>query len=414
MATKVLIACFNKNIAEELKAKISMLDQMPYFKLSSYQQTFVDFVLNGQGNGIVQAVAGSGKTTTIMQGMKYLKEKYADLAIKTSTTHSQGFYSIKNQPVFKGGKVDVGKVSKLVSPYFFGKGTEFDKIVVPKMNIPKGEVLSFKYEHLGLVNKLVSLAKNKGVGIKGVGEDLTPDTLNDLIEYYQILPFDLEVLDKIDVEWIVEKAIEVFTKSLTNQSVVDFDDMLYHPVFYNYPLETFDFIFVDECQDTNPLTQVMMKRSLKPTGRCIGVGDVAQAIYGFRGADAEAMEKFKTSFNATEMPLSLCYRSGKNIIEKAKILMPQIEALPNAPVGILENIGKVSQIDSEDFALMFDSDSAIICRKNAPLIQMCFKLLIKGVIPQFLGRDDLEKDLIGNLNKKKQKNLNKPMKISTY
>jgi len=85
----------------------------------------------------------------------------------------------------------------------------------------------------------------------------------------------------------------------------------------------FDHVLVDECQDVNAL-QVEIVRALKPDGRGLTVvGDDAQAIYGFRGADARYLHQLATSLpGATVIALEHNFRSVQPILNLANIVRP--------------------------------------------------------------------------------------------
>ena len=112
--------------------------------------------------------------------------------------------------------------------------------------------------------------------------DLLPDnsTIEELID-----AFDLQVKED-NYPIFCEYVQEVFTKSIQNQDVLDFDDMLYFAVHYADDYPKYDMIYVDEAQDLSPI-QIHLLEKLK--GRVIAVGDPHQAIYAFRGADADAV-----------------------------------------------------------------------------------------------------------------------------
>ena len=66
----------------------------------------------------------------------------------------------------------------------------------------------------------------------------------------------------------------------------DYDDQLYIPVIFRLPLQTYDWVLLDEAQDTSPARRVIALRCLNPPsdlstgGRMVAVGDDHQAIYG--------------------------------------------------------------------------------------------------------------------------------------
>ncbi|HLN05696.1 MAG TPA: ATP-dependent helicase [Acidimicrobiales bacterium] len=111
---------------------------------------------------------------------------------------------------------------------------------------------------------------------------------------------------------------------------VDFDDLLllWRAALADDRLgprmiETFDHVLVDEYQDVNAL-QVEIVCLLRPEGRGLTVvGDDAQAIYGFRGADARYLHDLASSLpRATVIPLERNFRSVQPILDLANIVRP--------------------------------------------------------------------------------------------
>lgn len=84
----------------------------------------------------------------------------------------------------------------------------------------------------------------------------------------------------------------------------------YQLLDYHYELDAFDFILLDEAQDTNLVTLDIFNRN---HCRKILVGDTHQGIYGFRGA-YNALERFKSNY---KLHLSYTFRSVQPICEKA-------------------------------------------------------------------------------------------------
>jgi len=161
--------------------------------------------------------------------------------------------------------------------------------------------------------------------------------------------------------------------------VIDFDDQLYVPVIKNlrHPLG-FDIIFVDEAQDTNDVQRALIRLALKEGGRVIAVGDEHQAIYGFRGASHDAIERFRRDFNCTELPLSISYRCPRRVVELAKQWVPAIEPAPNAPDGSIQHLSLSDALP----LLTEDADArtgAILCRNNAPLVELSYLLSSHGI-----------------------------------
>ena len=116
---------------------------------------------------------------------------------------------------------------------------------------------------------------------------------------------------------------------LFQQNAVDFDDLLLLPVklfqsspnlLYKYQ-NLFKYILVDEYQDTN-IAQFRLLKLLSPESQIFVVGDDAQSIYGFRGADIGNILSFERSFpNARIVKLEQNYRSTKHILSIASSII---------------------------------------------------------------------------------------------
>jgi len=166
------------------------------------------------------------------------------------------------------------------------------------------------------------------------------------------------------------------------QGVITFGEMLYLPLFFNMPLPQFDWVCVDEAQDSNPARREFARRMLKPTGRAIFVGDDRQAIYGFAGADNDAMEQIIDQFACRVFPMTMTFRCGKAIVELAKQIVPDYRAADTNPAGA------VSRIDEEAFnKIDMQPTDAVICRNTAPLVKAAYKLIGRGVACHVEGKD---------------------------
>jgi superfamily I DNA/RNA helicase len=196
-----------------------------------------------------------------------------------------------------------------------------------------------------------------------------------LISHFEI------VIEADLIEEAVQTANSIFKVSVMDRKTVDFDDMIYLPAMGLVSMYKHDMLFVDEAQDLNPAQIAMIKKVIKSNGRIVAVGDEHQAIYGFRGADVEAMPRMITELKAQVLPLSICYRCGYHIIELAQTIVPEIEAAPNAIPGevlTISNIGLYSKLKANDL---------VLCRTNAPLVNLCLQCIANGVKAQIRGRD---------------------------
>ncbi|MEK7595602.1 MAG: UvrD-helicase domain-containing protein [Patescibacteria group bacterium] len=129
---------------------------------------------------------------------------------------------------------------------------------------------------------------------------------------------------------IVAKAYPLYQKKLKDNLALDFDDLIMETVrLFETVLQVLEkyqnqflYILIDEYQDTNRSQYVLSKLLAQKHKNIFVVGDMAQAIYSFRGADVRNILNFEKDYkNAKTYNLEQNYRSTKNIIEAAKNLI---------------------------------------------------------------------------------------------
>lgn len=312
----------------------------------------------------------SGKTFTLLECMKHINTYNAifiafnksiadELAAKVPanfaarTFHSICFEAWRNFCDGSRLKVDEDKVWSIIWKLF-----------------EEDDVKTYGY----FIKQLVGLAKNMGVGT-----DLVPDTLETWNEI--ICHHDLQMpSSRGDITLAILYARKVLVESSKAKYVIDFDDMLYLPLLYGANFRRYDIIFIDEAQDLSTIQHALLEAMLSVNGRLIAVGDPHQAIYGFRGADSESMNKLSENFDCVELPLSVTYRCDKAIVEHAKQWVPHIEPRKYAGDGIVEELTEYS-------VNTFDDGDVIICRNSAPLISAAYSFLRRGRRVRMLGRD---------------------------
>lgn len=105
------------------------------------------------------------------------------------------------------------------------------------------------------------------------------------------------------------------------------------------------YVLQDEAQDCNPIQTEIAEMLARPHGNYMMVGDPAQSIYGFRGADPSKFTAFAEEWNATVIRMNRNYRSGAEVIEAANRLTEAMEPGTHLGVGMLAERGTHAQID---------------------------------------------------------------------
>lgn len=342
------------------------------FTPSAYQQAVFDFITGGTGHAIVRAVAGSGKTTTLVQALNLIDPRKQALFLAFNKSIAQELQA--RVPSYVSARtlnsLGFGSCMANIQPRPAIDATKVRKII--KEMLPPD-----KARYTACIGRIVALCKANGIvpGIPGC-RPLAPyraDVIDSLMDAH-----DIEVPGPWDE--VYELAAEVLRRSVALKEIIDFDDQLYLPVIHGWTVPQYDWVFVDEAQDLSLVQRALVKKALKPNGRLVAVGDDRQAIYAFRGADSRSMEALASDFSCTDLPLSISYRCAKKIVALAKKLVPWIESNPAAPDGEIESLPTFGPT-------IFSPDDMVVCRNTAPLVTLAFRLLRARVPCRIMGKD---------------------------
>ena len=373
------------------------------FNASPMQARFFDWVQNGRGSAVLIAVAGSGKSTTIVQSLNYIgdntsvtvlafnasiakemKGKIEKLGMATGRTmrnvaaktfHSLGYGAIlkKLNKRFNEVETDGRKLNRLFREEFSTEAKDLYGSFVPK---------------------LVSLGKGEGLGV------LRADDKNawmDLIRHHDLSLDSEDAVEAVAID-LASQLLALSNKVAAERNWIDFDDQLYLPVLWRLRLWQNDWVFIDEAQDTNPIRRALAKMVLRPGGRLVAVGDPNQAIYGFTGASHDAIDLIKREFNAAELPLTVSYRCPKVAEALVQPLVPHFSVHESAPQG------EILRLSMKDGLAKLTARDAILCRNTAPLVELAFQLIASGRGCTVLGKD-IGTGLVNLIKKQKAKGI---------
>jgi superfamily I DNA/RNA helicase len=144
---------------------------------------------------------------------------------------------------------------------------------------------------------------------------------------------------------------------------------------------TYDYVFVDEVQDLNPIQYEILKRVVKEDGRIIAVGDSHQAIYAFRGAYQDGMLEGKRSMGMKSLPLSKTYRCSQAVTAQAMEFNHYMGTFSSCP----GSVRYAEAIPARN--LIHTKGMMILSRYNAPLFQVAMRLGKNRVPFYMMGRD---------------------------
>lgn len=334
---------------------------------SVFQKDIYKYISSGNGNLVISAKAGSGKTTTIIKSLDYLnkkdkvlfiafnksivselKERIKNPNVKIFTLHGLGYTIICNNNEGKKIIIDEFKYKHYIND-------------VLSENVLTCDLTPKQYEsYVNNILKLVDLGRMYMCynvnGIEEVANKYSIDVIND------------ECKIAMDAIWWGEDT----------PTVIDFTDMIYLPIILRYKPLKYDVIYLDEAQDANIAQRELMLKCIKQGGRFIAVGDEKQCIYGFAGSSEDSFNVLSNLPYTKTLPLSVCYRCSKNIIRFVNKIEKNITYAPNAKEGEVNFNCMISDIKDNDM---------VICRNTYPLTVLYNKLLLLGKRVSIKGVD---------------------------
>jgi hypothetical protein len=347
----------------------------------------------GKQSLMITAYAGCAKTTTLELVGKVIKAPALALAFNVSIKKELERRFEPNFQVKTLNGLGYGAMMRAMPNVTFQSpdGRKIGKLVTHTAKSQKIELISESWD---TTKNLVQRAMNAGLVPRDEGRPLVGDndrTWQGLMEDENILPDDMNFFHSLAYQ-VLEKANE-----LTRQGIISFDDQVYYSVCVAGQFPKFPVMVVDEAQDLSPLNHAMLELAKRDDGRLIVVGDPKQAIYAFRGADSRSMarlRRLKPDGAWTDLPLTLTFRCPKIIVDRQQSHAPGFRAAgANAQGRVL----KIGVEDPFDFKRSWSWDDvmreakgarvAVLCRNNAPLIGLAFKLLRRRISVQMAGRD---------------------------
>jgi len=286
--------------------------------LNDRQKEAVEYM---DGPLLILAGAGSGKTRVLTYKIAYLLEKeivkpwqilaitFTNKAAKEMKERVEGLIGQAAQDMWLGTfhsvcvRILKREIELLGYTRDFNIFDEIDKEKVIK-EVMKKLNIDEKVYPVGLLKSEISKAK---------------EVMKDESQYQKDAMGDFRKEE-------IAKVYTMYQTTLRKNNSIDFDDIimltvklfLENPDRLVYYQEKFNYILVDEYQDTNKTQFLLISLLSSGTGNICVVGDESQSIYGFRGADITNILNFEKEFpNAKIVKLEENYRSTQNILNAA-------------------------------------------------------------------------------------------------
>lgn len=374
------------------------------YKLSEYQENILNYVQNSNGNLLVDAKAGSGKTFTLqLLADKFnemnkkclllafnkaiqeeLSQKISSPNCVVKTVHSLGLSFIRSYLYKKHNtnynlEIDTKKdrLKETIKKYF-AQTCYDDFYLIMKETMSGDELKQYTNDIISELCHLYDFCRFYYIDFNNVSsitsimeiccDELRQYNFIGMKDFYKIIQFTYS---------------ELMNSFLNPESIdgkptyyIDYVDMTYLPLFLNmYPpyqiREFLDYVMIDESQDLSILQQLFIKQLDNGKTRFVFVGDRNQAIYGFAGADVDSIDNIKNNFTLAELPLNICYRCPENIIKVSQTIVPEI--LWNKD---REDKGNIKFINTKELIKLTKPNDIILSRKNSDLLAIYRQFVI--------------------------------------
>lgn len=374
-------------------AKAAPDDTKPW---SAEQRAIFAECATGKQHLIIEAVAGSGKTTTICEGVvraheseiwlaTFGKVNNIDLTAKNRapnatvrTMHSVGMACVKRR--FPDAPVDDERKYRLAAQALENKAPIKAHPLAPDL---LDKVVSWAAEAPRTTRETISHVARIYTQIREVCAKLPShaDVMEIIDEYDLAVEADWPLVGWTDERCAAYALIAIDIGLAFADLCFDVTDMIWLPLMKGWTYPRFDLIVVDEAQDLNePLLAFAMKM-VSRGGRIVIVGDDRQGIYQFRGATSGTLDKLAKTLGAKRMTLTTCYRCPQEVVKAAQRIVPSIRAAASAPPGV---IGRLRRPQLADRVREGDM---VLSRSNAPLLSAGIEAINSGRRVMVVGKD---------------------------
>lgn len=334
-----------------------------FANLNSVQKEAVTY---GEGPMLVLAGAGSGKTRVLTHRVAWLIEQGiepASILAVTFTNKAATEMRVRVLKLLKSLRAEVPKSQPCLGTFHATCARVLRKHA-HLLGFPNNFLIYDATDQKALIKQTM---KELGLSVKNFNPSAILAAIssakNELIDEHEYASFASGFFQ--------EKAAEVYPlyqKLLRKNSALDFDDLQNFVVklFQENPniltpfQDFFQYILVDEYQDTNKVQYVLTKMLAGKYQNINVVGDCSQSIYAFRGANLRNVIQFKTDYpNAKVFRLEQNYRSTQKILDTATaviavnktahpVLRLQTENKGGAPISLYQ---AENEMDEAEFVV---------------------------------------------------------------
>ena len=301
---------------------------MNYLDTLNPQQ--LEAVRHTEGASMVIAGAGSGKTRVLTYRIAHLIDTGVDpFNILALTFTNKAAREMKSRIAELIGEGEAKNVSMGTFHSIFARILRHHS---DKLGYPSNYTIYDTQDSRSLIKTIIKELKLDDKTYKpGLVQYRISGAKNNLISAaaYEANS-DIVIEDKMSGKPRLFEIYKAYEKRCFMAGAMDFDDLLFktnvlfkdHPEVLHFYQHRFRYILVDEYQDTNYAQYLIVKKLADVFGNICVVGDDAQSIYSFRGANIENILNFKNDYPEHRVfKLEQNYRSTKTIVNAANSII---------------------------------------------------------------------------------------------
>jgi DNA helicase-2/ATP-dependent DNA helicase PcrA len=314
---------YSSSLEEETSAIAETYNEINFTKdLNEEQQEIIE---NIKGPMLVIAGAGSGKTRTIT----YSVAKLLLSRVKPSEIMLVTFTNKAANEMIKRVETLLGKRPKGIwAGTFHSLANRFIRRYAKTLGLKTNYTIMDETDARALMKLSINKANVKEIEERFPNARMTKAILSFSINcnksVQEVILWKYSQFDSEDVIKKLEKVYKIYKEKKAQDNLVDFDDLL---VYWNQLLDersvaqliarNIKYVLVDEYQDTNHIQDEIIYKIVKqnPDHNVIAVGDDAQSIYAFRGANFQNILNFEKKYkNCKRYTITYNYRSVPQIL----------------------------------------------------------------------------------------------------
>lgn len=300
-------------------------------KFTDEQQAAIDSAM--KQNTYIVAGAGSGKSTTLAEIARLTLEEDPNNRVLLITFTNKSARDIIDKVGGKTDRIDGGTFHSVAYRMMRKNGYDFNICDTSKQNM--------------IIKRIFDVRKDK--------------------EEFERIKNEISITKCDYPQRSCEYTVKYNTE-LQKYNMYDFDDIIFNGIEFIKEVQpefAYTHVLVDELQDTAKSQLEFLKQiHEKYDCRMIGVGDISQSIYEWRGARPENVNDFIKTFDCQEQALALNFRSKNNIVECSRKLIENNSTHKKIDLRSFDRKNGIVQVCKEQHPMAEIDTVVTLCKMN--------------------------------------------------